>query len=329
MKKSRYLAIALASAFVLIFTGCGSTPKEESSTSEEQAVVENNGQGSNVGDVSADTVEALMAALEESRQKAIDAGAEGTNPLAFQAAEKEYAAALAAGNAEGADVKSILKDLNSRYLAMEAYSKALQKKNKIEENDLASYNQKAFDEGNAILATLKDEAVAVLPGAQFYAQAKACESKYDEVLYSAYKVLAKEERVNAFEAKKLADSVKSAVAKKAEYDKGVAAFKAGDVEFVTGNPEVAYNNYVESKNVFITLYETIYSARQLVQAKIDEAKLRVAESEEMAEQADVEAPLADDAEGIEEEDAKLLEDDDFTEAQNAAVEIEETLKVGE
>lgn len=320
MKKSRYLALAVASALVLMFTGCGSTPEEENTAPVEEAVVET--------PVQDDSIEGLLASLEESRQKAIEAGAEGINPLAFKAAEAEYLALVGAGKASGADSSAALKDLNSRYRAMEAYSNAVQKKEFIENEQLMSYNQKSYDEGCKLLASLDDATAATLSGKDFLAKAKAVEGKFDEVLNSAYKVLAKEERTNAFEAKKYADSVKAAVAAKEKYNKGVTAFKTGDTNYVTGAPQAAYYNYIEAKTIFSELYETIYPARQRAQAHIDEAKELVAESENMAEEADVQAPLDDSAEGIEEEDAKLLEEDDFTEAKSAVVELEETLKEG-
>lgn len=320
MKKSRNLALALASALVLIFTGCGSTPEEENTSPVEEAVVES---------PSNNTIEALLASLEESRQKAIEAGAEGLNPLAFKAAEAEYLALIGSGNTPGSDKSAALKDLNARYRAMEAYSKAVQKKEFIEAEELMSYNKKAYDDGCKMLVALDDATAQTLSGNDFLAKAKAAEVKFDDVLNAAYKVLAKEERTNAFEAKKYADSVKAAVAAKEKYNKGVTAFKTGDTNYVTGAPQEAYYNYIEAKVIFTELYETIYPARQRAQAHIDEAKELIAESEEMAEQADVQAPLDDSAEGIEDEETKLLEEDDFTEAKNAQVELEETLKEGE
>ena len=62
--------------------------------------------------------------------------------------------------------------------------------------------------------------------------------------------------------------------------------------------------------------------RAKAQAAIDEAKKRVAASENVAVQADIEKPLGDEpVEGIEEADTKLLEEDDYSEAENAAVDL--------
>lgn len=312
-------ALATGLAFSLVFTGCGSTPEEEDTEIIEDVV--------DVTDVD-DTAsyEDLLARIESSREQALYAGANNEYPLAFAAAEAEYEALKASG-ATGSEAMAALKDLNARYLAFETVCNAIEKKTCIDENDFASYNRADYDEATAGLNALDDSSVMLMSGAQFLKAAQKVDGKYDSVLNSAYRALSKEERIAAFEAKKLADSVKASVSRKAAYDQAVSHFKSGDQNFVTGNPEGAYAHYIASKDMFLDLYEEIYSARVMIQAKIDEAKLRVAESSDFAEAADLTNPLSGDEEGIEEEDVKLLEDDDFTAAEDNFVELEEDLSV--
>ena len=117
-------------------------------------------------------------------------------------------------------------------------------------------------------------------------------------------------------------SVKCYVSRKAEYETFVNAFKSGDQKFVTKNPEGALEKYTKAKNGFNELYESVGNARAKAQAAIDEAKKRVAASENVAVQADIEKPLGDEpVEGIEEADTKLLEEDDYSEAESAEVDL--------
>ena len=59
---------------------------------------------------------------------------------------------------------------------------------------------------------------------------------------------------------------------------------------------------------------------------MEEAKKRVEESKNFASEADAQAPISEPVEGIESEDAKLLEDDDFSSQASAEIEISETVE---
>ena len=149
----------------------------------------------------------------------------------------------------------------------------------------------------------------------------------DAVLTAAFKSLAQAKRNEAFEAKKKADSVKSAVSRKEEYTAYVDNFRNGDQNYITKNPEGALENYEKARAGFEKLYTEIAEKRAKAQAAIDEAKKRVSQSESNAAEADVTKPLGDEpVEGIESEDAKLLEDDDFSSQASAEIEISETVE---
>ena len=73
------------------------------------------------------------------------------------------------------------------------------------------------------------------------------------------------------------------------------------------------------------MYEEISVARAEALKKIQDAKKRVEESESVAKTADKEAPLGNQpVKGIEAEDAKLLEDDDFSYTENTEIEVDTT-----
>ena len=60
--------------------------------------------------------------------------------------------------------------------------------------------------------------------------------------------------------------------------------------------------------------------------KIEEAKLKVKESEDYALQADKKAPMKTKLEGIEDEDAVLLEEDDYEDPSKAQADLPETVR---
>ena len=59
--------------------------------------------------------------------------------------------------------------------------------------------------------------------------------------------------------------------------------------------------------------------------RIQDAKKRVNHAWDVADEADRTDPLTEKIDGIEDHDAKLLEDDDFSDAENSYVEIGEEL----
>ena len=115
-----------------------------------------------------------------------------------------------------------------------------------------------------------------------------------------------------------ADSVKAYVSRKDDYTHAVSLYRNGELRRAV-DPKTANESYKMSKEEFLKLFEEISGARAQAQKEIDEAKKRVAHSETTAVKADAEAPLGDEpVEGIEDADAKLLKDDDFSDAETAA-----------
>ena len=199
-------------------------------------------------------------------------------------------------------------------------TEAKAKKEKIDALGLASYNQKIYDEGAALIEELSGD--NTLSSAEWGTKAVSANGAMTAVLETGLRAKAREEREAAVEAQKKANSVKCYVSRKAEYETFVNAFKSGDQKFVTKNPEGALEKYTKAKNGFNELYESVGNARAKAQTAIDEAKKRVAASENVAVQADIEKPLGDEpVEGIEEADTKLLEEDDYSEAESAEVDL--------
>ena len=273
-------------AFSLIFASCASKPKVE----ETKPAVE----------PAEEKVEQVVEQPEEEAPVVI---------------EEDNSAALEA-------------DENARKSSVEEYEKAKALKNRIDELGFASYDQTSYDAGNKSLSdfeNLKDSDNA--SGAELLNLSKDAYGKFANVLNKAYKQLAKEARTKAFAAKKDADSVKAGAAAKADYNKAADEFKAGDTNYSMQNCESAYGHYVTSESLFKSVFNTVSERRAAAQKAIDEAKAKVEAAQQYALNADQEKPLTDEnTEGIEAEDAVLLEEDSYTAPETLEAEIPEEIE---
>ena len=273
-------------AFSLIFASCASKPKVE----ETKPAVE----------PAEEKVEQVVEQPEEEAPVVI---------------EEDNSAALEA-------------DENARKSSVEEYEKAKALKNRIDELGFALYDQTSYDAGTKSLSdfeNLKDSDNA--SGAELLNLSKDAYGKFANVLNKAYKQLAKEARTKAFVAKKDADSVKAGAAAKADYNKAADEFKAGDTNYSMQNCESAYGHYVTSESLFKSVFNTVSERRAAAQKAIDEAKAKVEAAQQYALNADQEKPLTDEnTEGIEAEDAVLLEEDSYTAPETLEAEIPEEIE---
>ena len=273
-------------AFSLIFASCASKPKVE----ETKPAVE-------------PAEEKVEQVVEQPEEKA---------PVVI---EEDNSAALEA-------------DENARKSSVEEYEKAKALKNRIDELGFALYDQTSYDAGNKSLSdfeNLKDSDSA--SGAELLNLSKDAYGKFANVLNKAYKQLAKEARTKAFAAKKDADSVKAGAAAKVDYNKAADEFKAGDTNYSMQNCESAYGHYVTSESLFKSVFNTVSERRAAAQKAIDEAKAKVEAAQQYALNADQEKPLTDEnTEGIEAEDAVLLEEDSYTAPETLEAEIPEEIE---
>lgn len=325
MKKSVFSFLNAVLISVFFFISCASAPKAEEQLPEE--VLE---------DVNAveDVIEEVTtvdnsSALEQAdlaRQAAIDAKADKVAPIQF-AATDALLKTLQAQAETGVDVSIGLKDVQTRYEALEKYAKAMDAKARVDELGFASYDQASYDKGTQAIADLQNlfSETNILSSAMLE-KANEAYSSFNSVLIGAFKKLAKEERNGAFAAKKDADSVKAAVAEKDSYGKAVEDFKKGDSNYAMQNPEAALKNYQSAKGQFEVLFKTVSEKREAAQKAMEAAKNAVLETQNYAANADKEAPLTgEEVQGIEAEDAVLLEVETFADPKAAEVELSETI----
>jgi len=324
----------LSTLVALSLMSCGSKPEAEPETTPEAPVVEETVVEEPViedpvveepeEEAPAVDVDSLKAQIDDARNLAIAAGAEDLAPELLKAIDDYYASI----KDSDADVSLSSADIILRYKTLASYAKAKDLKTQIDEHDLAVYDQKDYDEGVKSYAVIEDaytNGTAIT--AETAAYADAALSSFTAVYVAGYKKLAKDERVAAFEAKKNADSVKAGVSRKEEYKAATDSFQKGDTLYAMQNPVKAYENYKSSKEAYIYLFEDVSEKRAAAQAAIEAAKKRVEESAQFAEEADYKAPITEPIEGIEDEDAVLLEADDYEDPEAAEIEVSEELTV--
>ncbi len=328
MLKKKYLTLifALSSVLTLAFFGCKSTPEDD--TGEEPEQIEKTEEPEQIEkteepevlDFSASNASKITL-VNEAREAAVKAGAEKYAQSAFNAAEAEYLTVKASSSDSATDITVVADDLIARYKGLEAYSDALFKKEYIDTNSYSSYDQKDYDDAGLIIDELSKN--LVVTGKDFYEKASSADSKYTLVLATAFKKIANDERSAAVKAKKDADAVKASVSQKELYKAAVDLLNKGDSNYATGNAEDAASDYRSAKDAFTSLAQEVTKAREQALAAIEAAKQRTQNSENLAAEADEKVPLADGAEGIEAEDAVLLEEDDFSALENTEIAVDE------
>lgn len=324
--------IFFMSVLVLILASCKSTPKEEVTetpieTVQEEAVVEEVTEPEPVvEDFSAENQQKI-ANLEAARKEAIDSGAKDLLTEAFDATEAIYNEknSYFAENVADTAVSAEIDDLITRYKALAAAAQGYAAKLHIDEMGLASYDKSNYDKGETAMANVIDlynsgaDPQSMLDGANEGKEA------YAKVLLTGLKKVAATARSEAVTTKKKADSVYAAVAEKEIYKTCADKITKADSNLVTGDPEAAFNGYKDAAASFATLYESVSKKRAEAQAKIDAAKAAVAQAKDYAAEADSIAPLESDADGIEAEDATLLEEDTYEDPESATIDVNSSI----
>lgn len=315
----------LTTISVLFFISCGSKPAAEE-PKPEAPVVETPAEDTEPTvedeEASATDVDAIMAQLKDARDAAIEAGAEDIAPDQLLALDELYNSFKDDPSMLEASSEKLLKG----YKLLADYCKAVSAKDEIDENDYAEYDQANYDKGVECLSIVE----AVYENGDFdntsvFETAAEAYSHFNSVLTVAYKKLAKEERELAYEAKRKADSVKAGVARREEYKVAADIFQKGDSSYSMQNPKRALELYEEAKDSFLDLYEEVAAKRAEAQAAIEAAKQRVAESAKFAAEADVKAPITEQVDGIEDEDAVLLDEDEYEDPESAEADIAEEI----
>ena len=323
MKKLAFFALSVF--LILSFTSCGSKKVDEDAPVPEEPVVEETIEETVEETVSTAGNELALATMDSARQAAIDSGAQDYSQFAdFEALYDN----IKKRAADGEDVTADCADLAKKYEALAAYVKAYELKEKIDEHDVPALVQGAYDQGCADIEAF--EALSEDPassGDDMLSKATSAYASFKTVFATVAKDLAKDARDDALAAKKDADSVKAGVSQKKDYNKAVDLFKKGDASYSMMGFESAYDYYDQSYEIFNQLFADISEKRAAALAAIEAAKKSVEESAAIAEEADLEAPLSGDVDGIEDEDAVLLDEDDYANPEDSEAYLEEDISI--
>ncbi len=333
MKKSVILFISI---LALIFASCKSTPKAEETTEETvqeevtettpEAVQEEVPAEPSVDKSIASVNQAKLDKLEKARKKAIDAKAAEYLPEPFAEAEKTYndRKDYVSEHFETESFADEIDALTVRYEAIAEAAEAAAKKKRIEELGLAQYSKADYQKGEKAWDKLVNQYESNASGNDLLSSAKEVNGAYSKVLTAGLKSIAAKARTGAINAKKKADSVYAGVSEKAIYKTCSDKIVKADSALVTGDPEGAYKGYKDAEASFMTLYESVSKKREAAQSKIEEAKKAVQNAENYAAEADEIAPLTEAVDGIEEENATLLEEDVYKKPEDSVIDVDST-----
>ena len=263
--------------------------------------------------------QSLLERLDEARARAVEADAQSYYPKEFADAEvKGKWVRNEVQNSPDRDFSADIRDSIARYDALAKAAEAQRMRKRADDMDFSSLDRSAYDAGAAALDKFAQDDT----GAAQLADATAAYDSYKELLNKGFVALAGKERNAALEAKKQADSVRAGVAQKEAYEKAADRFKRADSDYVTKSIEAAYEGYKAAKETFAGLYESVSVSRAAAQAAIERAKQRAAESARYAASADEIAPLTGIVQGIEDENAVLLEEDDLPNPEDAVIDVD-------
>ena len=321
----RKVVMMICSAMLIFFCiSCGSKPAPEE-PEKPAPVVETPKPEPEPAPAKVDNGAALKG-IDDARKLALDAGVKDYEPEKLQAIDALYDK-IKAKSDNGEDISADSKDLADRYAALTAYVKACQVNEDIDDSDMVDLAEAMYDKGYEELLAYED--LFNDPNSTGKAQlekANSANTTLIAVYAIIFKQMTKDARADALLSKKDAESVRAQIAQKDKYNKAVDLFKKGDSAYTMMAYTRAYDNYIDATDLFDEMYDDIAEKRAAAQKKIEEAKLKVKESEDYALQADKKAPMKTKLEGIEDEDAVLLEEDDYEDPSKAEADLPETVK---
>ena len=321
----RKVVVMICSAMLIFFCiSCGSKPAPEE-PEKTAPVVETPKPEPEPTPAKVDNGAALKG-IDDARKLALDSGVKDYEPEKFQAIDALYDKIKAKADS-GEDISAESKDLADRYAALAAYVKACQINEDIDDSDMVDLVEAMYDKGYEELLAYEDTFNNPnSTGKEQLDKANTARGTLTAVYAIIFKQMTKDARADALLSKKDAESVRAQVSQKEKYNKAVDLFKKGDSAYTMMAYERAYDNYIDATDLFDEMYDDIADKRAAALKKIEEAKLKVKESEDFALQADKKAPMKTKLDGIEDEDAVLLEEDDYADPAASEVAVPETVK---
>ena len=269
-----------------------------------------------------------IAEVEAAREEAIAVHADKIYPDYFKAfdAEKDAAVAKFEKESEDSSKKPNLTALNGlvdKYNSLTTAAKAQDLKEQL--SPLASSSALAYEFKRA--ATELDKYAklgAKASGATLNAQAEKAYKLYSSLLVNGYPELVKQEKVNVADAKKLAEGENAQVyaSTRDSYKESAELYwDARDLDS-GADKEAAYKGYKAAKDSYLEQYEIAKEKRLEAKSYIEDAEKFISDVANYAVKADSILPLTEKIPGIEDEDAKMLEDYSFADPKDFIIDLD-------
>ena len=322
----RKVVVMICSAMLIFFCiSCGSKPAPEE-PEKTAPVVETPKPEPEPEPVKKADNGAALKGIDDARKLALDTGVKDYEPDKLKAIDDLYDKLKAKADS-GEDISEASKDLADRYAALTAYVQACQVNDDIYDSEMVELAEDVYEKGyNDLLAYEDLFNNPNSTGKEQLDKANSAKVTLTGVYAIIFKQMTKDARTDALASKKDAESVRAQVSQKEKYNKAVDLFKKGDSAYTMMAYERAYDNYIDATDLFDEMYDDIAEKRAAALKKIEEAKIKVKESEDFALQADKKAPMKTKLDGIEDEDAVLLEDDDYADPTASEVAVPETVR---
>ncbi|MGP1594950.1 MAG: hypothetical protein ACTTH8_06865 [Treponema sp.] len=283
MKITVYIFMLLVSAAV--FSGCKSTPEPV----EEPVIVEKTEAEKNA--------ESLFNEIAKIRMQVVEVKGDAQFPKLFQSADSTTDTAKNAYNGKNfADAEKYAQTALTQYRTLLNLVQIAAVKAKINAHDLQDYDAENYRKAEELTAQVT--ALYTQDPETAYRLSKEALQCYESVSNAGFSVLMKDAKQKAEEARERCDSVKAAASMKDAYTQEVNRCRYAAIAADNQKYEQAYNGYITAAKEFNTMYETVKIKRAAALAAMEKAKARQEASTKLAENADKEAPLPENAEGF-------------------------------
>ena len=258
----------------------------------------------------------LLDELTKVRTEAVKIKADKAYPTEFKSADDTAAEArksYESNNFEATQTKT--QRAIAQYRTLINRVKIDELKANIDKDDLSAYDaesyKKAEDLSGKIPSLYKSDP------AKAFDTSKQALNYYETVKEAGFASLMNDAKKKADEARTLCDSVKAATAMKDPYAKTVTRYRAAGVAASSKKYEQAYTGYMTAADEFNDIYEKVKVKQAQANEAMERARARQEASSKLAQDADREAPLPENAEGFSEEPVDLDELQHSTTAGNA------------
>lgn len=307
MSKLKYtFKLCLFFIIALMIFGCKSTPEEtpaEEPIVQEEAVPEPEQKEVLVEEVVVEPVKEdkssqiaeLSSKIEQARKQAIDNGAEYhlSDVLALVDSKADDVLALSKTSSDQDLILLEGQTLLDYYISLDYASRALTIESRIVGFSFQSYDQKNYDAGIDDLNAVQDLYLQGSDSLQIKQKTESSYNAFKTVLDTAFMKLAQGKRGDILKLRTDVDAVKAGAADKSGYNSVMLKFMSAETKLAEKDYEGAYNQYVETHNALIYLYERVLVKRKAAEEAIARVKNKTEAVNSYALEADTIAPLSE------------------------------------